>query len=132
MEGSLTDLSKYRFENARSDLNAAKVLFSAGEYRGAVNRSYYSIFHSLRAVLALDDFDSSKHSGIIAYFNQHYVKNGIFDKNVSKLISSAFRLREKADYQDFYIVCITEAENQIKMAEELAGIIEKYLIEKWN
>lgn len=48
MEGSLTDLSKYRFENARSDLNAAKVLFSAGEYRGADNRSYYSIFHLLR------------------------------------------------------------------------------------
>ena len=104
MEGSLVDLSKYRLSTAKSDLNAAKVLYSAKEFRGAVNRSYYAIFHALRAVLAMDDFDSSKHSGIIAYFNQHYIKTEVFDKSVSKLVSAAFRLKEKADYQDFYIV----------------------------
>ena len=79
MEGSLVDLSKYRLSTAKSDLNAAKVLYSAKEFRGAVNRSYYAIFHALRAVLAMDDFDSSKHSGIIAYFNQHYIKTEVFD-----------------------------------------------------
>lgn len=30
--------------------------------------------HSLRSLLAYNQFDSKKHSGIIAYFNQHYVK----------------------------------------------------------
>ena len=103
MEGSLKELSAYRLEIAGKDLSAARILCDAGEYRGSVNRSYYAVFHALRAVLALDNFDSGKHSGIISYFNQNYVKTGIFDKQISKLISTAYRLREKADYQDFYI-----------------------------
>ena len=132
MEGSLVDLSKYRLSTAKSDLNAAKVLYSAKEFRGAVNRSYYAIFHALRAVLAMDDFDSSKHSGIIAYFNQHYVKTEVFEKSVSKLVSAAFRLREKADYQDFYIVSVQETEGQIAAAEQLIEMIEQYLAERWE
>lgn len=109
MEISLKELSRYRFETAESDLKAAKLLHEAKEFRGAVNRSYYAIFHALRSVLALDNFDSGKHSGIISYFNLHYVKAGIFDRHISKLISSAYRSREKADYQDFYIVTENEA-----------------------
>ena len=132
MEGSLIDLSKYRLTTAKSDLNAARVLYSAKEFRAAVNHSYYAIFHSLRAVLALDGFDSSKHSGIIAYFNQHYVKTEAFDKKLSKLISSAFRLREKADYQDFYIVTAQEAEGQIEVAEQVIAKIEAYLSDRWK
>ena len=84
MESSLKALSQYRFETAVSDLKAAKLLYSSKEYRASVNRSYYAIFHALRAVLALDGFDSKKHSGIIAFFNANYVKNGIFDKGILK------------------------------------------------
>ena len=94
--------------------------------------SYYSIFHALRAILALDNFDSSKHSGIISYFNLNYVKTGVFDKQISKLISTAYRLREKADYQDFYIVTEEEAIDQIKKAEMVIDMIGSYLKEKRN
>ena len=130
MESSLKELSAYRFETAKADLNSAKLLCDAKEYRGSVNRSYYSIFHALRAILALDNFDSSKHSGIISYFNLNYVKTGIFDKQISKLISTAYRLREKADYQDFYIVSEEEAIDQIKKAETVIDMIVSYLKEK--
>ena len=132
MEGGLTDLSKYRFQTAKSDLNVAKLLFDAKEFRSSVNRSYYSIFHALRAVLVLEEFDSSKHSGIISRFNENYVKNGIFNKTISKDISTAYKLREKSDYQDFYIVSQEEAAAQIKKAEQVTGCIEKYLIEHWE
>ena len=106
MDSSVIDLSKYRLDTANADLKAARLLFDATEYRSSVNRSYYAIFHALRAVLALDGFDSSKHSGIISYFNLNYVKTDVFSREVSKMISSAYRLREKADYQDFYIVSV--------------------------
>jgi len=132
MESSLIDLSKYRLDTAKSDLNVAKLLFDAKEFRSSVNRSYYSIFHALRAVLALDRFDSSKHSGIIAYFNENYVKIGIFEKSISKAISTAFKLREKSDYQDFYIVSQEEAALQINKAEEVIAAIEQYLNNKWT
>ncbi|MBO7474279.1 MAG: HEPN domain-containing protein [Ruminococcus sp.] len=97
MDSSVIDLSKYRLDTAKGDLKAARLLFDATEFRSSVNRSYYAIFHALRAVLALDGFDSSKHSGIISYFNLNYVKTDVFSREISKIISSAYRLREKAD-----------------------------------
>ena len=70
MESSIIDLSKYRWETANEELESAIVLKDNGKYKASINRSYYSIFHALRAVTALDGFDSGKHSGIIAFFNR--------------------------------------------------------------
>ena len=131
MDGSLADLSKYRLETAKDDLRTAKNNYLEGSYRASVNRSYYAIFHSLRAITALDQFDSRKHSGIIAYVNQHYVKTGVFDRAFSKMIDSAFRLREKADYEDFYIVVIEDAKRQIENAESVITIVEDYVRTGW-
>ena len=103
-----------------------------GKYKASVNRSYYAIFHSLRSVTALDQFDSSKHSGVIAYFNRTYVKNGVFDKSISKLVDTAFRLREKADYQDFVIISRDQAQEQLEKAETIIRMIKPYLKEKWE
>ena len=132
MEGSVIDLSKYRFASAVDDLESARMLLKDGKYKASVNRSYYAIFHALRSVTALDQFDSSKHSGVIAYFNRVYVKNGIFDKILSKLVDTAFRLREKADYQDFIIISKTQSEEQLEKAEEVIGMIKPYLTERWE
>lgn len=64
-------------------------MYEAGRYKNALNRAYYSIFHGMRAVNALAGFDSSKHSGVIAHFNQNYVKEGIFPKETSEIIRLA-------------------------------------------
>ena len=113
MESSLIDLSKYRFGTAEDDLETAKMLFSAGKWKAALNRSYYAIFHALRSVIALDGFDAKKHSAVIAYFNQQYIKSGIFGHVVTKLVTSAFEMRGGADYQDFYIVSKEDVQTQI-------------------
>ncbi len=132
MDGSVRDLSKYRFENAEEDLASAKILLSDGKFKASVNRSYYAIFHTLRSVTALDQFDSGKHSGIIAYFNRSYVKEGVFDKSVSKMIDTAFRLREKADYQDFVIISKEQAQEQLEKAEKVMEMVTPYLKERWG
>jgi uncharacterized protein (UPF0332 family) len=132
MEGSVIDLSKYRYETAKENLDAALTLLNDRKFKASVNRSYYSIFHALRSVTALDEFDSSKHSGVIAYFNRRYVKEGIFDKQMSKMIDTAFRLREKADYQDFIIISKEQAQEQMEKAEKIMNMVEPYLKERWN
>lgn len=103
MEGSVKELSKYRFECSVEALEDAKIMFENGRYKNALNRAYYAIFHAPRAVNALDGFDSSKHSGVIAYFNQNYVKTEIFGKEISKMIKLASENREQADYLDFFV-----------------------------
>ena len=47
------------------------------------------------------------------------------------MISSAYRLHEKADYQDFYIVAIDEADEQIKKAEYVITTIAEFLDKKY-
>lgn len=132
MESSLTELSKYRLQTAVEDLDSAIALKEIGQYKSSINRSYYAIFHALRAVTAMDGFDSSKHSGVIAYFNKNYVKEGIFDKEISKLIDTSFRLREKADYQDFFVVSKSQSEEQIEKAERIIEVIKHYLEKRCN
>ena len=130
MEGSLTDLSGYRMAKAKEDLDTAEENLENGKYRASVNRSYYAVFHALRAVTALDRFDSGKDSGIIAYFNQHYVKSGIFDKEISKMIDSCYRLREKADYDDFFLAAKEDAVMQLDKARRIICTVEAYLTTK--
>ncbi|HAF25830.1 MAG TPA: antitoxin [Lachnospiraceae bacterium] len=130
MESSVEELSKYRYENSLEALEDAKLMFENGRYKNALNRAYYSIFYAIKAVNALDRFDSSKHSGVIAHFNQEYVKNGIFPKDLSKIIRLASENREKADYLDFYIASKEEAEKQISRANEFNDHIRKFLEEK--
>lgn len=130
MECSLKELSKYRYHCSLEALEDARIMYHAGRYKNALNRAYYSIFHGMRAVNALDGYDSSKHSGVIAHFNQYYVKNEIFPKELSKQIKFASEAREKADYLDFYVASKDEADEQIKRAEKFSDEIKKYLIEK--
>ena len=74
MEERVKELSKYRFETSLENLEDAKLMFENGRYKNALNRAYYSIFHAIRSVNTLKGFDSSKHSRVIAFFNQSYVK----------------------------------------------------------
>lgn len=117
MGSGIVELSKYRYERAREAFSDAGMLLKKKSFAASVNRSYYAIFHALRAVTALDGFDSGKHSGVIAYINKVYVKEGIFDRQLSKILDTAFRLREKADYDDFFVVSEDEAEGQLAKAE---------------
>ena len=94
-------LSEYRLNRAKEDLEAARGNHQLGFYKVAINRSYYAIFHAIRAVNIWDGFDASKHSSVIAHFNQFYVHEGKFDRDTYKLIDSAYRIREKCDYSDF-------------------------------
>ena len=68
MESSVKALSKYRFESSQEAIADAKLMFENGRYKNALNRAYYAIFHAMRAVNSLEGFDSSKHSGVIAFF----------------------------------------------------------------
>jgi len=124
-------LVSYRLENAREKLSAAEDLFEKCHYKDSVSRSYYAIFTAARDLLATKHLDSSKHSGVIALFNQHFVKKGEMPKAASKWLERAKLYREQADYGDFYIVSAQEAKAQIQSAREFIKEIET-AIEKWK
>ena len=127
MEGSIKELANVRLDRAKEMLISAEDNFKNDDLRTSLNRSYYAIFHAMRAMNCLDDFDSSKHSGVIAHFNQAYIKTGVIDMHFSQIIKGASFLREKSDYDDFYIVNRKEAEQQLIDAKEFVDVVAAYL-----
>ena len=54
---NIVNLSRYRLPTAKERLQSANALIRIGDYKTAVNRSYYAAFSAMRAVLALDGLD---------------------------------------------------------------------------
>lgn len=123
----MDDLIRYRLISAKEKLASAKLLLDAGLYKDSVGRSYYSIFSSMRAVLAIRQVDFSKHAGVISYFQKEYIKTNIFDKKYSKYIQQAFQIRNGCDYDDFFIVSRQDAEEQYQRAEEILRVVQEYI-----
>ena len=124
MEGSLKELAGYRMDRAKEMLVAARENLEIGQYKTSLNRSYYAIFNAMREMNILKGFDSSKHSGVIAFFNKEYLKENILDRNLSIVIKNSAFLREKSDYDDFYIASKQEAEKQLEEAERFLDAVE--------
>lgn len=120
-------LSKARLDNARERIEFANKILEIGDYKTVANRSYYAVFAAMRAVLALDGFDSKKHSGVIAEFRKKYLKTEILPKELSVIIDALVEIRQGSDYDDFYVISKDETEMQLKNAEVFIGTVENYL-----
>lgn len=125
-------LAKIRLSNAKERLVFADKILEIGDYKTVANRSYYAIFDAMRAVLALDGFDSKKHSGIIAEFRKSYLKTEILPKELSLTIDCLVEIRQGSDYDDFYIISKEEVSEQLKNAKIFVAQIEKYLLSKFS
>lgn len=127
MTRSIHDLAYYRLQKSRENLKSADILIKAGMYGDSLSRSYYAIFTAARALLALKQLDSKKHSGVISLFNRHYVKTGIVDRTIGKELNKARLRRESSDYAEFYLVDKKEAVNQFETAKRFIDAVENIL-----
>lgn len=123
------ELAKHRLEQAKEDLEAGKLLYDKNFYKSANNRAYYSIFHSIKAVLALEPIDFKRHKDVLAYFNKNYINKEIFSRMMGRKIQNASAIREDSDYDDEFIVDADKTNEQIKTAEELIELVDKYIDE---
>ena len=76
------------------------------------------------------DLTVASTAGVIAHFNQEYVKTGVFEKGASKIIRNALELREQADYEDFYEATQEEASDVFMQASQFILEVECYLHSK--
>lgn len=125
--GSFQDVAKYKLEQAKDDLDSAKLLHRAEKFKAANNRAYYSCFHAVDAVLALEPIAFKRHKDTLAYFNKNYVRTEIFPKEIGRQLSKLEIIRHKSDYDDFYIASREEAAEQIETAEKIVKLIDKYM-----
>jgi len=120
-------LANVRLQQARECLQGAENELAVDLFKNSANRSYYCIFHAIRAVLALESFDSKKHSGVISAFRQRYIKTGIFPTKFSDIIEDAFEVRNDSDYLDFYVISKDAVVAQIENAKVFLAAAEEYV-----
>lgn len=121
------ELVKHRLEQAKEDLVASRALYDLQLYKSANNRAYYSIFHSIKAVFALEPIDFKRHKDVLAYFNKNYVHTELFPKTIGRRIMRASKIREDSDYDDEFVVKAEDTLAQIQTAEELMKLVEEYV-----
>lgn len=96
------ELIKYRLEQAEDTINDVRILIENNRFRAAVNRIYYGMFYSLLALGLKNNFETSKHTQLIGWFNKSFINEGLIDTKYGKIINKAFNRRTKGDY-DIYI-----------------------------
>lgn len=82
------DVAMHRLHMAKEDLDTAYLTFNAGQYRGANNRAYYSIYHTISAVLAKEGVAFKRHKDTLGYFNKNYINTEVFPKELGRKIVS--------------------------------------------
>lgn len=127
--GTQMDVARYRLLVAREDLEAANLTYEAGKFRAANNRAYYSIFHTVSAVLAKEGVAFKRHKDTLSYFNKNYIHTGIFPRELGRKIVKAEEIRHASDYDTFYIASKEVTMQQIQTAEQILHLAEKYLEE---
>jgi uncharacterized protein (UPF0332 family) len=121
---------------ARQACSSARVLLNTGDVDGACNRAYYAMFDAARAALLASHAPvgpelGKTHSGLIAAFSLHLVKNGPLTKDIGRLLNRGEEVRLVADYNGDSVTQ-TDAERQVAEAELFVNTIDSELIRSAN
>ena len=113
-------------------LQAAKILFKNNMYSDCLNRTYYSCFHAMAACLCEYKIESSSHKQVIVRFREHYIKTGIFNRQMSEIITVLSENRSKSDYSIEYAADYPTAYECLNSAEIFYNNASNYIQGKYG
>ena len=113
--------------SARQALTTARKTLEDGDYVASINRAYYAIFYAASAMLNKEKLASSKHSGVLALFREHFVKTGRIEVEYSRIYGKAFDSRMQSDYDVDEWPDRALAERMLEGAEKFVAHIEQEL-----
>ena len=87
-------------EIAQRDLERAEKTFNDKDYKWATIQSYYSMFHSARALLFAKNYREHNHYCLIVAMRVLYVETRLLPGSLVEALGKGKRLREDADYYD--------------------------------
>lgn len=124
-------LIRYRLEQAKEALGDARMLYDqGGSPQSVVNRSYYAMFYAVLALLVTIDRGTSKHKGVIALFDQEFIKQDVFPREMSAMLHRAFDMRLTGDYREMLRISREQSTEILNSAIEFVNSIEKKLSEQ--
>lgn len=123
------ELARHRVQQAEESLDEARFLLAGGKSaRSVINRAYYAMFYAVLALLVYEEFSSSKHSGVLSYFNRRFIKGGVFDKSLGLWLGQAFELRQRGDYREQVEPVPDQATQVLDQAERFVSTVTAHLV----
>jgi uncharacterized protein (UPF0332 family) len=122
------DLIHYRLDLAGEMLRDARLLQqNGGSPVSVVNRAYYAVFYAALALLVTADVEPTKHAGVLAKFDELFVRQGIFPKEMSRILHHAFDMRQAGDYQKSRVITDEQALDVLTSAGEFVETVQTKL-----
>jgi uncharacterized protein (UPF0332 family) len=88
-------------QRAEENLAAARLLLEADHPAFALARAYYAMFTVASAALQTKGLAFSSHQAVMSAFAQHFVKEGIFKKEMRNSLKDLYDFRLAADYGSY-------------------------------
>ena len=124
-------LIAYRLTQATETLEEAIFLLEGGKIlRAVTNRAYYSMFYAILALMIDEPFTSSKHSGVLSYFNRRFIRERIFPEEIGRAINRAFELRQQGDYRENVELTREQVIPLIEAATTFLEMVKAYIPKK--
>ena len=95
-------LASKELKLAEEDLKSARKSFEQENYRWCVIQTYYSMFHSARALLYYKNYRERSHFCLGEAIRTLYVEKGELNVFLVEALAEAKNLREAADYYGDY------------------------------
>ena len=97
-------LIKVNLEKSDEAIKAAQMMLADKMLSSALNRIYYACFYTVTALAEKHDFKTSKHAGLLQWFNKKFVfQDKIFSKDLFKVYEATFKFRQKGDYDTLFV-----------------------------
>lgn len=120
-------LIKYRIDQAHEAIEATKILIDSNKLKSAVNRIYYGMFYILSALALKHKFRTSRHQGLIAWFNKNFLKDKKINRKYGTILSEAFDNRSESDYGVLIELDKADVLKSFEDMKEFISTIEEYI-----
>lgn len=93
----------------------------------AVNRIYYGCFYLVSALLLCEGHASSKHSGVRALFDRHWIKTGRLPTETSRFYRQMLKRRHSGNYIDLVSFDLDEVRAWYEEAQNFVSCLNEQI-----
>jgi uncharacterized protein (UPF0332 family) len=114
-------------EKANKFLRTAEIALELGDFDSCVSRCYYAMFFLAEAALFTKGLSASSHKGVLSMFSQHFVRTGIFPREMGRLLNDAYDKRIVGDYGIGLTLAAEEVQQLLTDACAFVQTVSEYL-----
>jgi len=122
-----SELIKYQIEKSKLAYLEIDTCLENNLLHLAVNRVYYALFYSAKALALLKGFPTKNHKQLQSWFNREFVKNNIFPVEFLKIYAIVYERKQKGSFDDLATFTKEEVENDYKNIKKVNEKIWEYI-----